>query len=46
VIRPGSEIVVPTRDESNRITWKDIVSITPGIVSMTTMIVLLINALK
>ena len=45
-IQPGSEIVVPTRDENNRITWKDIVAITPGIVSMTTMIVLLINTLN
>ena len=44
-VQPGSEIIVPTKDDSNKITWKDITAIVPGIVSMTTLIALLIKTL-
>jgi protein involved in polysaccharide export with SLBB domain len=46
VIQPGSEIIIPTKDDSNKLTWKDITSIVPGLVSLTTMVALLINTMS
>ena len=46
VVQPGSEIIIPTKDESNKVTWKEISSIMPGIVSMTTMVILLLRTLN
>jgi len=45
-IQPGSEIIIPTKDESNKLTWKEAATIAPGIVSMATMVALLIRALN
>ena len=44
VVQPGSEIIIPTRDISNKITLKDITSVVPGIVSMASLVVLLIRS--
>jgi len=44
-IQPGSEIIIPTKQEGEKITWKDIASIIPGLASMATMVILLIRTL-
>lgn len=45
-IQPGCEIIVPTKDNSNRLSWRDIAQVGTSIVSMATMVALLINTLK
>jgi len=45
-VQPGSEIIIPTKDDSNKIAWKDIVSVVPGLVSLVTMFVLIKNTFK
>ena len=46
VVQPGCEIIIPTKDDSNKVTWKDFANATTGIVSLATMVALLINTLS
>ena len=45
-IRPGSEIVVPTKEQSRRMSLAEIVSLGSSVTSMASVVALLINALN
>ena len=45
-IKPGCEIVIPTKDEANRITWSELAQVSTSVVSMATVVALLINTLS
>lgn len=45
-IRPGSEIIVPSRDQSRRLSMSEIISLGSSVTSMATLIGVLINTMK
>ena len=45
-ITPGAEIIIPTKDEANRVTWSELAQISTSVVSMATVVALLINTLS
>ncbi len=45
-IQPGSEIIIPVKDDSKKWTVPEIVAVSSALVSMTTMVGLLINTFK
>jgi protein involved in polysaccharide export with SLBB domain len=46
IIQPGSEIIVPTKEESSKLTLPELISIGSSVTSAATIVALLINALK
>ena len=42
-IQPGGEIIIPTKDDTNRWTLRDVVGVSSTLVSMTTLVALLIK---
>lgn len=45
-IRPGSEIIVPSKDQSRRLSMSEIISLGSSVTSMATLIGVLINTMK
>jgi protein involved in polysaccharide export with SLBB domain len=45
-IQPGCEIIIPTKNDKNRITWTGIAQVSTSVVSMASVLALLINALN